>query len=326
MLNTMQLAERVSHRRQSSVSTFHEEEDDKAMTQSLLISQQYAVEKLGHWESVVEKEEELAQILPPSDQKLKVSGKKQRCRSRNRFVEMFSGLRIETQLPLTNSQNQQPIVHRERPSVWLENMLAPMPEPGVIHPGRLIQKRLSSVGTANAPLELLQRWTDQSEKLQLRYRPPTVKDAGKANTDIWRDSKFSFQEPSSTSTATEQQQEDTISHSSRKASEFVSPKTDRVHSVGFHVVAGVDGTMEASDSTTGTTAHKEDDTYEAITQAILQDHAAVLQVTQVALCIAYGGKTKVLKKDERPLEVLQHYSDLELEPRFFIRRVHGKPP
>jgi hypothetical protein len=323
MLNTMQLAERVSRRRQLSVSTVQEDEYDKAMTQSLLISQHYAVEELGHWENEVEKEEELARVLPPSDARTKMAPKKSRRRSRGRLVEMFSGLRVETQLPLSNTQNQQPVVHRERPSVWLESILAPPPEPGDVHPGRLVQKRLSSVGTANAPMELLQKWTDQGPHLHRREQHPSPERKTDIESDLWRDSKFSFQEPPRSSVATDSSLCATKPDLVRKTSDFVSPKTGRVHSIGFHVIAGVDGALEASHLTTARTT---DDCYEAITEAILEDHAAALDVNEVALCISYGGKAKILSRKEKPLDVLKHYTELELEPRLFVRRVHGKPP
>lgn len=198
MLKTTQLAERVSQRRQSSVSTMQEDEHDKAMTQSLLISQQYAVARLEHWEEEVEKEEELARNLPRGSPSSEASSKKQRRKSRGRLVQMFSGLRVETGTPaLSHARDPISTLVQDRPSVWLDDILAPS-GPGDIHPGKLRQKRLSSAGTANAPLEFLRKWTDQGAPMTQRPRPDRPQKVEEVNNQIWRDSKFSFQARSST--------------------------------------------------------------------------------------------------------------------------------
>ena len=325
MLNTMQLAERVSQRRASTIGTMQEDEHDKAMTQSLLISQQYAVEQLEHWENEVEKEEELARMLVPAIHNPDPRMKKRR-RSRGRLVEMFSGLRVETELPRQYAQQQQPVLHRERPSVWLESILAPPPQPGEIHPGRLKQKRLSSVGTTNAPMELLKKWTDQGGDLNQRQRTMPLHEVVEVDQELWRDSKFSFQvtsppaSPDASTVVLAANRKKSLATTSQASSEFISPKTARVNSVGFHLIAGVDGTLEKTHDAATT---ESDDSYEAIAKSILEEHGASVCVNEIALCISYGGRTRVLKKAEKPLDALRHYSDLELEPRLFIRRAQS---
>jgi hypothetical protein len=200
-------------------------------------------------------------------------------------------------------------------------MLAPDNEPVDIHPGHIRQKRLSSAETANAPMELLRKWTDQGKDRRQTHVPANV-----AEVD-WRDSKFSF--TTSNSDATENTAAKPPSHPSRpplsrNSTDLVSPKTARVHSVGSHVVVGVDGSLEhCSNSTKASGA---DDSYEAITRAILMEHGAVAAIEDVVLCIHYGGRTKTLNHTDKPLEIVKDYEDRELDPRLLLRKRQGKPP
>lgn len=104
------------------------------------------------------------------------------------------------------------------------------------------------------------------------------------------------------------------------SSDCISPKTAKVHSIGYRQVAGVNGMLlsyhEAFPSEGA-------DGYEAIARLILEEHKADLQIGDIALCVSFGGKTKVLKRTERPLEVLQELEELELEPYLFFRRALG---
>lgn len=90
-----------------------------------------------------------------------------------------------------------------------------------------------------------------------------------------------------------------------------------MQSIGFHVVAGVDGTLESS--LEQTKVIDAEDSYEAITRSILEEHGSSRSAEEVALCISYSGKTKVLNASDKPLEVLKRLEDLELDPRFFLR-------
>lgn len=102
----------------------------------------------------------------------------------------------------------------------------------------------------------------------------------------------------------------------KRGTDLISPKTARVQNVGFHIVAGVDGTLESS----GELIKKvTDDSYEAITCSILKEHGCARSADEVVLCISYSGKTKVLKSTDKPLEVLKQFEELELDPRFSVR-------
>jgi hypothetical protein len=108
--------------------------------------------------------------------------------------------------------------------------------------------------------------------------------------------------------------------STQISSDYISPKTGRVHSVGYHRVAGVNGALHMSREAL---LLEDADSYDAIARLILEEHNADMQIGDVALCVSFGGKTKVLKRIERPLEVLKDLEELELEPRLFLRRAHG---
>jgi hypothetical protein len=90
------------------------------------------------------------------------------------------------------------------------------------------------------------------------------------------------------------------------------------------MVVGVDGALEAN-ATTQISKSIGDD-YEAIAKSILQEHGADGSIHAVQLCVAYGGKMKVLKLTDKPLEVLKHYEELELDPRLFLRRTQMRAP
>ena len=323
MLNTMQLAERVSRRRQSSVMTLEEDEHDKAVTQSLLISQQYAVEQLGYWEDKV-KEEDLERARSAVAQPMV---KKEDNKRRTKLFQRLSGLRLDTDLPSSVQQTDQALGEsEEKLSEWLGDMLAPIPEPGEVHPGRLKQKRLSSVGTANAPLELLRKWTDQGGNLNPRNREHLLDTSLNVNPKIFAES-FSF-ESSTGSTRTidftEKSMIKTRSPIPRPSVDYLSPRTGRLSSMGSHLIAGVNGSLEIAPDVQH---FEEADSYEAIVQSILSDHGSTVSVSQVSLFIAYGGRSKLLKQSDKPLEVLRRYAELsdDLEPRLFIRRLNGKP-
>ena len=110
----------------------------------------------------------------------------------------------------------------------------------------------------------------------------------------------------------------------RVPTDLVSRKTARVQSAGFHVVVGVDRTLESSND--AFPSGQADDSYETITRSILDEHGVTGHVDDVALCISYGGKTKLLKRSDKPLELLKHFTGLELDPRLFIRKLRAEPP
>ncbi len=87
-------------------------------------------------------------------------------------------------------------------------------------------------------------------------------------------------------------------------------------------MVGVVGALESTYEVLAKFAHA-NDSYEAIAKTIMAEHGASLDVDNVTLCVSYGGKTKVLKRDDKPLEVLKQFEEMELDPRLFIRRVRG---
>ena len=322
MLVTMLLAERVSQRRLSTDSTLIEEEQDKAVTRSLVIAQQCAVQQLEDYEDQVEKEQETAMRLPGLDHATTRPNLKVRRRSMGRLVKMFSGLSVITDLPTPSATPPRPPTRAERASIWLDSILAPLNEPQYPHPGKKRQKRISSVATENAPLQLLRKWTDQADNLNpnVQSHSPTQHHE---QPEIWR--TFSFSRPqTATVNGNILKSHDKTSTPTpgieKTPNDLVSPKTARVQSLGFLRVVGVNGTIEPSSEVL--TA---DDSYDAITAAILLEHGAVANLDDVILCVSYGGKTKVLKQSDKPLEILKQFEglDIDLDPRLFIRRVQG---
>jgi len=183
---------------------------------------------------------------------------------------------------------------------------------------------MSSVGTENAPLQLLRKWTDQADNLDPKAKTDSPIESQDAPE--WRHAHFSFSSSSSTPPLTN-------GHSTpgdvtptpgikKTPTDLISPKTARVQSIGYHLIVGVDGALESSSEVLTKSAHASD-SYEAIAESILAEHGATLDVDDVTLCVSYGGKTKVLKREEKPLEVLRQFEEMELDPRLFIRRVQG---
>lgn len=94
-----------------------------------------------------------------------------------------------------------------------------------------------------------------------------------------------------------------------------------MQSIGYHLVVGVDGMLKPSNEVL-TTSTAADDSYEAIASSIMIEHgASSFDIRDIVLCVAYGGKMRALKPSDKPLEVLKHYEELELDPRLFVRRV-----
>ena len=329
MLITMLLAERVSERRSSTETTLIEEEQDKAVTQSLVIAQQCAVEQLEFYEDEVEREEDAATLVSALEyvptRRPSVQGRR---RSMGRLVKMFSGLSVITDLPTpttsTTAVAKLP-TRSERASIWLDSILAPPDEPTGPHPGKQRVKRMSSVGTENAPLQLLRKWTDQADNLD--HKPKAESAVETQHTQgVWRHAHFSFSGSNGEGVngTNSSSGEHTPTPGIKKTpTDLISPRTARVQSVGYHIVVGVDGTLETS-SDMLTKISPANDTYEAIKTAILLDHGAAISTDDVALCVAYGGKTKILKPADQPLEVLKHFEELELDPRLFVRKIQSQ--
>jgi hypothetical protein len=326
MLVTMLLAERVSQRRLSTDTTLVEEEQDKAVTQSLVIAQQCAVEQLEFYEDEVEKEAEAAMLLPGLDHVTTRPNEQIRRRSMGRLVRMFSGLSVVTDLPTPTSAPPRQPTRAERASIWLDSILAPPNESQGPHPGKQRQKRMSSVGTENAPLQLLRKWTDQADNLDPKVKSHSPTHANE-QPEMWRHARFSFSGSQAAimnghSPKSPEQTPTPMPGIKKTPTDLVSPKTARVQSIGYHLVVGVDGTLESS-SEVLTKSTTPDDSYDAIATAIMLEHGAAANMEDVVLCVSYGGKTKVLKQSDKPLEVLRHFEELELDPRLFIRRVQG---
>lgn len=328
MLVTMLLAERVSQRRMSTDTTLVEEEQDKAVTQSLVIAQQCAVEQLEFYEDEVEKEESEAMLLPALNHAPTRASTQTRRRSMGRLVRMFSGLSVVTDLPTPVSAPPRPPTRNERASIWLDSILAPPDLPKGPHPGKQRQKRMSSVGTENAPAQLLRKWTDQADNLD--HKPKTKTESPVQNhvsPEIWHHSRFSFSGSKAplvkgASHKSSELEPEPTPGITKVPTDLISPKTARVQSFGYHLVVGVDGTLESSSDVLAKSTAA-DESCEAIKMTIMLEHGASLPIEDVMLCVSYGGKTKVLKHSDRPLEVLRQYEEMELDPRLFIRRVQG---
>lgn len=182
MLSTMQSAERATERQALKIDGDKNGEQDQAMTQSLVISQQCAIEQLEQYEDEVEKEEGPLLHVAGRDARRRSATQK---RHRSRLVRMFSGLTIETHL-----SDEKPPTRAERASVWLGSIVF-ADQASEVHPGMPRRRRLSSVDTAEAPQHLLRKWTDQAEPTIQHHKhlPSAIEEE---NVEIWRDSRFSF--------------------------------------------------------------------------------------------------------------------------------------
>ncbi len=326
MLTTMLLAERVSQKRRSAAASIAEAEQEKAMTQSLIIAQQCALEQLEHYEDEVEKESELAMQLPGVADAATRDSLQGRRRSRGRLLDMFNGLSLVTSPPSPTATPQRLPDRAERTSVWLDSILALPDDNPAPHPGQHKQKRLSSVGTANAPLQMLRKWTDQVVEPETKHEP-TVSPIPEGHHGLWRGTEFSFSGESTLIADNDERPQlrdyPTVGIA-RAPTDLVSPKTARVQSIGFHMVVGVNGALEYSN--VAQFSVKGGDDYDSIAKSILNEYGAMGDPGNVELCVAYGGKTKILKHSDKPLDVLSHYEELELEPRLFVRHTWAQPP
>ncbi|KAK5711522.1 hypothetical protein LTR17_018350 [Elasticomyces elasticus] len=61
-----------------------------------------------------------------------------------------------------------------------------------MHPGELRQKRFSSVGTADVPLQLLKKRPDQGDGRRGRAMQPAHPAVAAKDRDMWKDCNFSF--------------------------------------------------------------------------------------------------------------------------------------
>ncbi|OQO05737.1 hypothetical protein B0A48_09831 [Cryoendolithus antarcticus] len=313
MLSTLLLAQRVAQGEIEESDLLHDEQG-KAVTQSLVIAQQCAVEQLEHDEDEVEKEQEAARLLPGVAAAKKTT---QHRKSKGRLIRMFSGLSVVTDLPAPYANPVAQPVRAKRASIWLDDILAPPGDEDDPHPGIRRQKRLSSAGTANAPMELLRKWTDlRSDSVAGPGQNPT---AEIPLADIWRDSKFAFPsgDRANTQAGASRDIVPEIRGIARVATDFISPKTGRVHSLSFHKVVGFEGSLEHTAITRLDDEHDAD--LDSVKKAMMQDYGLTVTQEHILLCVYFGGKTRVLKKADRPLEVLRQYEEMEMDPRLFLR-------
>lgn len=312
MLMTMLLAERVSQggdREAISVA----DESDAAMCQSLVIAQQCAVERLEQYEDEVEKEEETAKLLPGVTTSNRANVAHRR-RSRGRLVRMFTGLSVVTDLPVASQPSVQLPTRSERASIWLDSILAAPDDTSGPHPGRR-QKRISSAGTATAPLQLLKKWTDQGGHTEgVSKATQVIEPLASPAEGMWRDSAFSFSNGKVDA-------EITVSNVRRVGTDLISPKTGRVQSIGFHKVLGHDGAIEVAEACV--VGHHADDTCEAVLQSILLESGITTKGNDMTLCIYFGGKARILRAKDKPMTLLAQYEEMEMEPRLVIRQKHN---
>lgn len=316
MLSTMLLAEQVARGDLDALELVRDEQG-RAVTQTLVIAQQCAVEQLEHDEDEVEKEDDTDR-LPLVETTPKRGYNTHRRKSKGRLIRMFSGLSVVTDLP---SPQRVPATRAQRASIWLDDILVASGGSEDPHPGKRRQKRLSSAGTANAPVELLRKWTDQQDTSPV-FQPQPPRKTFTASSDMWRDSTFTFatDEPQATKPGARQLDGHEIRGITRATTDIISPKTGRVQSISFHKVVGFEGSIEYSTDVANFDYEKDVDT-DSIKRSMMEDYGLLGQIDQVTLCIYFGGKTRVLKRSDRPLEVLRQYEDMEMEPRLFLR--HG---
>lgn len=323
MLNVMQLGEIAAL--SSDVA-----EQRIMFSQCLLIMQQHAVEKLEFYEEKAEGDEDGPTQAPAAPTARRTSTWNQR-RNQVRIMGVFNRPRVTNppspivipESQPTHAERASPPTRAERASVWLNAIVAPLDKTQDIHPGVQIKKRLSSVGTEDAPMQLLRKWTVQGDNLD-RLSGPIRQQKLPPDTqaDALRDSKYSF---SSSNTLPGADSLDEIQPDSsvprqgilKRPTDLISPRGERLQSVGFHIFAGVNGTLEASSDITALTGP--DESCDTIIRSILKDHGCSHKLDKVELCIAYSGRIKILEASDKPLEVLRQFEDWQLDPRFFIR-------
>ncbi|KXS95210.1 hypothetical protein AC578_6931 [Pseudocercospora eumusae] len=318
MLNTMLLAERMS-RREHSTRNDVEDEEDKVVTQSLVIAQQCALEQLEHYEDEVDKEQELGMLLPGVNAKARANVS-QRRKSRGRLIRMFSGLSVITDLPMQAGDTSKMPSRADRASLWLDSVLAPTEDPHEPHPGQRRQRRLSSAGTATAPFQLLKKWTDQADKLRPTLPSREVTLQAKF-CDPWANSEPSFA-PLHQTTLKEPAHCDALSGTGftlrRASTDLISPRTGRLHSTGHHKIVGFDGSLEVGSDVSG---QDPDDNCDDVLSSIVRDYGISNVNEKAALCVYHSGKTRVLNATDKPIQVLKQYEEMEVEARLFVRYI-----
>ncbi|KXT00987.1 hypothetical protein AC579_4402 [Pseudocercospora musae] len=322
MLNTMLLAERVS-RRDHSTRNNVEDEEDKVVTQSLVIAQQCALEQLEHYEDEADKEQEIAMLLPGIHAKTRANVS-QRRKSRGRLIRMFSGLSVITDLPMQAGDVSKMPSRADRASLWLDSVLAPAEDSHEPHPGHRRQKRLSSAGTATAPFQLLKKWTDQADKLHPTLPIQAISSEAKF-CDPWTSSEPSFTRIHQAPPVNEAAHCDALSGTGltlrRASTDLISPRTGRLHSTGHHKIVGSDGSLEIG---SGVSDQNQEDDCDDVLSSIIRDYGISHVNEKVALCVYHGGKTRVLKATDKPIQVLKQYEEMEVEARLFVRYIGSR--
>ncbi|KAK3626765.1 hypothetical protein LTR56_019583 [Elasticomyces elasticus] len=334
MLSTMQLAETLSQKPcRDREHCGLEEAQFAATTQNLVISQQCAVERLEEYEDEVENEDEASKLLPVSYNLPEHAhfGKNNRRRSRTKLLRMFSGLTVVTDKhhytpPPTPPP---PPLRAQRASVWLSDIVLGDAAAHDMHPGELRQKRFSSVGTADVPLQLLKKWTDQGDPrcggaMQLAQPTTTIGDR-----NMWKDCNFAFPTPDETTERTADPLESlpalpSVIAVARMGTEPVSPKTSRFSSITalFPSKVTIDADIEAIYGTAGTVESSEQ-THEGVISAIIASYDASVRATECDLTLICGGTSKLIGRHEKPLQAVKRIEDLGLEARLVLRKRVG---
>jgi len=307
----------------STITTEKEQQDrsDKLAVQSLIISQQCSLERLEQLEEEVEKEDEIALQLPKSA--VQFSTKKRR-HSRGRFVQMFSGLSINTSVDVVQTI---PPTRAERASVWLGAIV--FSDEAAPHPGMLRKRRLSSMDTAEAPNRLLRTWTDQGNtglSHDLGHSNKVNSENANVHADLWCNSASLFASPGSTmEDGAAEASQIPVSPTSRTTNLIdLSPRSRRTDSVvpGQHVLPTNVATALAWDSEAmDFIGH--DESYQGVVSAILRSFGTALSSREYCLRMGYGGNERIMKDSEEPVKEFFKFKALGLNPRLLLcRDVH----
>ncbi|KKY16803.1 putative ste50-like protein [Phaeomoniella chlamydospora] len=317
----MEWSKNFSSRRAITVDTILEDEQDQMITQGLVISQQYSINELSKLE-----DEEMTEVdSPPSTSTSNrnivithIGGEDKRS---GRISQMLDKLSNRARTP-----SPQPL-SKKRTSVWLNELVFGDDTVSDPHPG-VRQKRLSSVTTAQEPLQLLKRWTDHGEHYQRHY---SIFDGSSTEKkDLFAESSFLFTDDLNNALTVKENAVD--DHS---ISNLIDPidKVKRVYTIPISPKTSISVNPkpkpQISRASIGislpTIIENQDPSeivYDEYLTSVLQNIGLHRESNSLfELFVTYGGQSRVLKSNDKPHLVFDQLQEFGLQPQFVLRRL-----
>lgn len=325
MLTTMEVAQKVSTRKSSTAETMIEDKQIEKITQSLIMSQQSAIDRL----EILEDESEIEGL--PVNKRLghRVQAPVPNLAKKGRRLSrLLGGLSITT--PSMEPQQVALPSREQRASVWLNGILFG-DEPNVVpHPGSKLRKRFSSVDTEGKPLELLRKWTDQAERHN--RLPLLLPEDLQPQVALFQKTENLFSEPTvSAKGSIEHTRPHSVIGIKQMSTSWISPTATqnlpRAPTIPISPTTVRTTSIDISASSIALGLPKSLPTVDDTEKTALQIMSKALENFRLrqspetsCLCIAYGGKIRILKPTESLFPIMQQYEELGLDPHMFIRK------